>query len=354
MVSFGQRRIGPGEPCFVTFEAGPTHEGVASAKRLINHAAAAKADAIKFQIFDPDRLVADRKQPFVYDVLVDRDSGRTETVSEPLYEILCRRALAPEQWREVKRHSDAVGLSFFATVTFEDDIELLEKVGCDSLKIASADVNYLSFIRRCARSGMCVQLDTGNASLGEIESAVDAIRSEGNENIIIHHCPSGYPARLEGINLRVITTLKALFSYPVGFSDHSPGWEMDVAAVALGADLVEKTITEDRMTRSVEHIMSLEPAQMARFVSLMRDLQVAFGSPRRVLADAEKARRTSIRRSAHLRAPGRLGQTLSELDIEFRRPGSGIGPELWEHLNGFRLKQDLEIGHRLSLGDLTA
>jgi sialic acid synthase SpsE len=353
MVSFGARKIGPGEPCFVTFEAGPTHDGLPSAKRLVSAAAAAKADAVKFQICDPDRLVADRKQLFTYDVLVDRETGRMETVSESLYEILCRRTLTPDEWREVKRHSDSLGLAFFATVTFDDELDFVAKLGCDSVKIASADVNYHAFIRRCARTGMCLQLDTGNASVGEIETAIDVIRSEGNENIIIHHCPSGYPARLEGINLRVIETLRQIFPYPVAFSDHSPGWEMDIAAVAMGADLVEKTITEDRSTRSVEHVMSIEPVDMTRFVQLMRDLHVAFGSPRRIMSDVEKTRRNAVRRSAFMRTPGKAGQTMTELDIDFRRPGNGIGPDIWDGLTGLRLKHDVPAGHKLSFADFT-
>ena len=112
------------------------------------------------------------------------------------------------------------------------------------------------------------------------------IRAEGNENIIIHHCPSGYPARLEGINLNIITTLRKMFPYPVAFSDHSPGWDMDVAAVTLGANLVEKTISEDRTTRGVEHIFSIEPRDMKKFVETVRGIEIALGiaSPRHASA----------------------------------------------------------------------
>jgi sialic acid synthase SpsE len=200
---------------------------------------------------------------------------------------------------------------------------------------------------------MCLQLDTGNATIGEIEAAIDDIRAVGNENIIIHHCPTGYPARLEGINLRVIQTLKQIFPYPVGFSDHSRGWEMDVAAVALGADLVEKTITEDSTTRSAEHIMSLEPPEMAAFVQLMHDLKVAFGKPRRIMAEAEKVKRTAVRRSVHLINGAKAGTSVDKLEIAFRRPGFGIGPELWPTLSGMKLRVDLPAGHRLAITDLT-
>ena len=126
--------------------------------------------------------------------------------------------------------------------------------------------DLVALIRLAARTGLCLQLDTGNSNLGEIEDAVDVIRSEGNDNIIIHQCPSGYPAHLDSINVRIIQTMRQMFPFPIAFSDHTPGATMDIAAVAVGANLVEKTITLDRTTRSIEHIMSLEPQDMAAFV----------------------------------------------------------------------------------------
>lgn len=350
-VNFGDRRVGDGEPCFITFEAGPTHDGLESAKRLTALAARAGADAIKFQILDPDRLVADKKQPFFYDVLVDRETGKTETVSEPLYDILCRRAMDREGWKNLKAHSDSLGLAFFATVGFEDEVELVEDVGCDSIKIASGDVNHWPLIRKAARTGKCIQLDTGNATLGEIERAVDIVRSEGNENIIIHNCPSGYPARLESINLNIIPTLKRMFHYPVAFSDHTPGWDMDIAAVAMGANLVEKTITEDRTTRSIEHIFSLEPQEMKLFVQKMGEVEIALGNSRRILLPAELEKRKAVRRSAFLEASVRKGQSVVSAKIEFRRPGRGIAPNEFENYMDRCFARELPAGHMLTLSD---
>jgi len=352
-IKIGNREIGDGHPCFITFEAGPTHDGIQSAKRLVSLAAEAGADAIKFQIFDPDKLVADKKLFFSYEVLIDRESGKTETVTEPLYDILCRRFLSSPEWKEVKRHSDGLGLAFFATVGFEEDVKLVEELGCDSIKIASADLNHWPLIRLVAKTEMCVQLDTGNATIGEVEDAVEVCRAEGNENIIIHNCPSGYPARLESINLRLIPTLKNMFpNYPIAFSDHTPGWEMDVAAVALGANLVEKTITADRTTRSVEHIFSLEPMEMKSFIKTIRDLEKAMGQPRRVLHTEERKKRNSFRRSAFLKHPINKGSELTLENIEFRRPGYGIAPNFLELLIGQRYRNDLEAGHMLSWSDL--
>ena len=173
MVMFGTRAVGDGAPCFITYEAGPTHNGLESAKQLVALAAQAGADAVKFQIFDPDRLVADRKQQFTYEILADRTTGAMKTVSESLYELLARRCLKNEEWRALKRYSDGLGLAFFATVSFPDEIDFLVELGCHSIKIASADVNHLPLIRRAARTGMCLQLDTGSATIGEIEAAID-------------------------------------------------------------------------------------------------------------------------------------------------------------------------------------
>jgi N,N'-diacetyllegionaminate synthase len=351
-VKIGSRSVGDDAPVFIVFEAGPTHDGVETAKALVTHAARSGAHAIKFQIVDPDRLVADRKQPFSYQVLVDRESGATETVEEPLYDILVRRALTKDQWRQVKAHSDLEGLAFFATITFEDEIDLLVELGCHSIKIASGDVNHHPLIRLAARTGMCVQLDTGNSNLGEIEAAVDVVRTEGNEDIIIHQCPSGYPAHLDSINLRIIETLRQMFPYPVAFSDHTPGATMDIAAVAMGANLVEKTITLDRTTRSIEHIMSLEPAEMAQFVRAIADLQIAMGNPRRILHEAERKRRLGIRRSAFLDTSVKAGQELRNAKVMFRRPGFGLAPDQYEAWPDARFRRDLPAGHMVSAGDL--
>ena len=344
--------FGEGHPCFITFEAGPTHQGLESAKRLAKYAKEAGGNAIKFQVFDSMRLVADSNLPFTYQVLVDAASNKMETVTEPLRNILLRRQLELEEWRQLKSYCDEIGLAFFATACFHEDVDFLVEIGCQSIKIASADVNHLPFIRYVARTGLCIQLDTGMASLGEIELAIDVIRAEGNDNIIIHHCPSGYPAHLESINLRVIPTIKQVFSCPVAFSDHSVGWDMDIAALAVGANMLEKTITEDRTTRSVEHVMSLEPQDMRRFVEVIREIEVALGNSRRVLSDEERKKRNAIRRSLHIARDLPVGHILREEDIDYRRPGTGITPEKLSEVLFRPLTVNKTAGQRLELGDL--
>ena len=352
MIKIYNKNIGDGNPCYITFEIGPTHQGVDSAKRLIKHSFDAGADAVKFQIFDPDRLVADKKQMFSYGVLKDKDSEEIEIIEEPLYDILLRRCLSSDQWMELKRYCDQLGIAFFSTVGFDEDIQLLEKLGCHSIKIASADVNHFPLLRNAAKTGMCIQLDTGMATLGEIERAVNVIRSEGNESIIIHQCPSGYPARLESINLKVIQTLKKMFPYPVAFSDHTPGNEMDIAAVALGANMVEKTITENRMIKSVEHVMSIEPKDMRKFVKSIEELEIGLGTGRREMSEEELNKRNTIRRSIFFTSDCKIGQRISDCKIEFRRPGYGITPDQYDEIKNMQLTKDIKSGEMLKFKDL--
>ncbi|MDP9110599.1 MAG: N-acetylneuraminate synthase family protein [Candidatus Eremiobacteraeota bacterium] len=351
-ITMGSRTIGDGHPCFITFEAGATHTGVPSATALVDIAADAGADAVKFQIFDPARLVADKKQLFAYDMLVDRKTGATRGVEEPLYDILVRRYLDRDGWRAVKKHADSRGLAFFATVGFEDDAEFVKELGCDSIKVGSSDVNHLPLIRYCAQTGLCIQLDTGNATIGEIETAVDAIHATGNERIIVHQCPSGYPARLPSIQLRMIPALKTVFDFPIAYSDHTPGWEMDVAAVALGANLVEKTITLDRTAHSPEHIFSLEREEAGDFVRIIRDVETAMGGPRRVLSSEQLDKRRMTRRSAFIRVAKRAGDCISESELDYRRPGTGIPPTEHDALLGMTAVRDLEAGSMLQWTDL--
>lgn len=351
--AIGKREVGDGTPCFIVYEAGPTHDGLDRAVDLARLAAEAGADAVKYQILDPDRLVADRKQLFSYDVLVERASGRTETVSEPLYDILARRSMRQSDWGKLKQHCDGLGLAFFATVGFPDEVDFLEEIGCHSVKIASADINHYPLIRYAAQRLPSIQIDTGNATIGEVEAAVDVIRRAGRDEVVIHHCPSGYPARLESINLRIIPTLKTMFDLPIAYSDHTPGWDMDIAAIALGANMVEKTITHDRTTRSVEHMFSLEPGDMAAFVRAVRELETALGGTRKRLSEKELANRIAIRRSAHVQRDVTAGEAFDMASIEFRRPGHGIAPDVVEQYLGMRYARDMTAGQIVHPADLT-
>jgi N,N'-diacetyllegionaminate synthase len=351
MVKIGERVIGDGNPIFIVFEIGPTHNGFESAKRLIGYAAEAGADAVKFQILSAERLVRDPAMMVEYGYLADRATGLVKRHTEPLVEVLKRRALTRDEWRRLKEYADQLSIAFFATVSFEDELDFLVEIGCASVKLASLDINHLPFMREIAKRDLCIQLDTGNATLGEIEQAVDLLIDAGAQNFIIHHCPSGYPARLESINLRAITTLKQMFDCPIAFSDHTPGWDMDIAAAALGVNLLEKTITEDRSARSPEHVMSLEPPQFQAFVKAVRELEIALGGKRRRLSKVEAERRSKRRRSAYLLEAAPKGVRLQDLKIEYGRPGNGLQPDVAELFMQARLNKPLPAGRMLTVKD---
>lgn len=344
--------VGDSHPTYITFEAGPTHNGLESAIKLVDEAAKAGADAVKFQLLDPSRLVSDKKLMFEYDVLLDKEQGTTEKVSEPLFDILQRRCLTQDEWRTLKEHCDMLGIAFFSTVTFYDELTFLVELGVDTIKICSGDIDFFPLIRDCARRNLCLQFDTGNATIGEVEKAVDIAMEEGCQRIIVHNCPSGYPARLESINLRIIPTLKAMFGFPVAFSDHTPGWEMDIAAVALGANLIEKTITLDRTTRSVEHLFSLEPSDMRAFVASIRDLEKALGNTRRIMSEDERKRALTVRRSVVASRNIQVGEKVNRETIEFSRPGSGIRPAMSDLIMGRSFRRNVLKGELINFDDL--
>ena len=349
MISMGDRDVGDDLPVFIVFEAGPTHTGLSSAKELASHARDAGADAIKFQITNHRRMIQDRNLLFSYEVIDSK--GVVETVTEPLFDIWERRWMPIEDWKLLKKYCDEIGIAFFATVFSEDDVDLVFEIGCQSIKIASQDTDYQDLIEYAANKGIPVQLDTGSSSLGEVERAIDWVRERGNEKIIINHCPSGYPARLESINLNTIKTLKKMYPYPIAFSDHTPGWEMDVAAVSVGVHIIEKTITLDRTQRGCEHIMSLEPTEMKRFVEIIREVETAMGTFRRVISPEERNKRKAVRRSPYLVKDVKAGTSMQRKDFEFRRPGVGIKPYDYKQYLGKKYKADLKVGSVLTLKD---
>jgi sialic acid synthase SpsE len=336
----------------IVFEAGPTHDGLQTACKLVDVAVEAGADAIKFQTVDAKRLVPDPSTMFTYNALVNKDTGESVEVTESLQEILQRRELSRDEWRELGRYCSDRGILFFSTATTASELELLAEIGADCVKIASGDITYHHFLRLAAQYSWTVQIDTGNATIAEVEEAVDVLERSGCRRIIINHCPSGYPARLESINLRIITTLKQMFPYPVAFSDHTPGATMDIAAVALGVDMIEKTITLDRLIRSPEHIMSLEPHEAAGFVQTIRDVETGLGTPRKIKTTQELSVPSVVRRSIVAGRALKAGNVVKQEDLEYARPGGGISPDLDKLLIGRIVRRDIAQGERLDFADV--
>jgi sialic acid synthase SpsE len=337
---------------YIVLEAGPTHFGLDSAKKLAKLAKDSGADAIKFQFLYANRLMADKTMKFKYQYLKRDERGNEQFIDfeEPLYDILKRRELKKEEWKELKKYCDDIRITFFSTATYKEEVDfLVNELDVKSIKINSSDIGELELIKYCAKKGINIQLDTGNADIFEVEKAVIAAEEEGCNNIVIHLCPTGYPARLESLNLRMIRTLKTMFpNYSIAFSDHSPGWEMDIAAIAIGADMVEKTITLDKTIKSCEHSFSLEEDEIKKFVKSVRDLEIALGNQRRVFPKDVKEKRRATRRSPYALTDLREGERIKKEDFEFKRPGFGITSEEFSFFLNRILKKGIKKGEKIT------
>jgi N,N'-diacetyllegionaminate synthase len=341
---------------YIVFEAGPTHNGIESAKQLAAMAKDSGANAVKFQLLYADRLMAKKDIPFSYKYLQFDENGVEKFVehTEPLYDILKRRELSKEEWYELKNHCDSMGITMFTTATYKDEVDfIVDDLGMTSIKINSGDVNDLEFIKYCASKGVNIQLDTGNADIWEIERAVIEAEEAGCDNIIIHMCPSGYPAKLESVHLRMITTLKNMFpKLSIAFSDHSPGWDMDIAAVALGADMVEKTITLDRTTKSCEHSFSLEKEDAKKFIKSIREVEIALGNYRRTIPLAVKEKRKNGRRSPYALIDLNEGDLVTRDKFEFKRPGVGITSTEFDFFIGKKITHGIPKGEVITYDNI--
>ncbi len=341
LVKLGNKLVGDGHPCFIVFEPGATHTGLKSAKILVKAAADAGADAVKFQMIDTDRFMGE------HHMMVEYKSAAGMT-KEKMYEALKRRELKPDEWRELKKFCDKVGILFFSSASFPEEVDFLKELKSVAIKVNKGDINNPYLIDYISKTGLPVMLD-GREKFEELERGVEICENNGNKNIIIMHCPSGYPAKHAGVHLSAITVIKNVYNYPVGFADHSEGGIMNFAAVALGANLIEKTITLNKKTNAVEHIMSLEPSEMKPFIERLRAVEQALGNPRIIFSSRVK---DEIRRSITAKRKIEKGQKITIDDIDFKRPGSYLPANMYEEVVNRKAKRDIKEGEFIKLNDL--
>ena len=321
------KKIGNNKETYIIFEAGPTHNGLDTAKKLVDKAKIAGADAIKFQILERN-IILNTDQKFKYKYLLSKKKNIIKSTSEPLSRILKRREMNLTDWSKLSKYCKKKKITFFATVSNNSHVDFLKKIGCETLKIASADINHYPLIDYAARSGMIIQIDTGMADLDEIDETVKLIKKNSNK-IIIHHCPSGYPSKTEDVNLNIIKTLKNKYTWPIAYSDHSTGYDMNIAAVSLGADILEKTITLDKSIKGPEHMMSLEPDEMINFVKTIKLLDLAMGNYEKKFTLRKKLERRLFRRSVLVTQDVKKNKKLKDIDVKFKKPEIGITPSFY-------------------------
>jgi N-acetylneuraminate synthase len=254
-------------------------------------------------------------------------------------------AFTPEQHREIQAYCDENDVVFSSSCFSPEEADLLDEMGVPFFKIASMDVNNRELLDHVARKGKPMIVSTGMATMGEIEAAVHTVQDAGNDQLVLLHCVAVYPPDMEIMNLRNIDTLRRAFGVPVGFSDHTLGTAIPLAAIARGACVVEKHFTIDKDLPGWDHAISADEEDMTRLVESGRDVFTALGSSVREVSDAEMTKRRSFRRSVVAQRPLAEGDSIRREDVAFKRPGDGISVDEFEYVEGRVLTRDVEEGH---------
>ena len=339
------RAIGPG-PVFVIAEAGVNHNGDPElARRLVDAAATAGADAVKFQTFDPAALAAAGAPTAEY-------QRRAGAGAADQRDLLAALALPAEAWAGLQAHALDRGLVFLSTPFDDGSAALLEGLGVPAFKVGSGELTNLPFIARLARRGRPLLISTGMADMVEVAAAVDTVVANGDVPLALFHCVSSYPAQPADANLRAIETLRRAFGVPVGWSDHTPGIEMPLAAVSVGARLVEKHVTLDRDLPGPDHRASLEPDELAAMVRAIRSIEAALGTGIKAPVPAEADVARVARRSLHWARALDAGRLVDAGDVAILRPGTGLAPARLVDVVGRRTRRDVAAGAAVAAGDV--
>ena len=337
------RKIGPGHPCFVIAEAGVNHNGdLELAKQLVDVATAAGADAVKFQTFKAERMVSAAAPKAEYQL-------QTTDASESQLEMLQRLELSPDFHRQLWVYCQERGLMFLSTPSDEISADLLDDLGVAAFKIPSGEVTNWPFLQHVAGKGKPMIISTGMANLAEVYDAVGVVRDAGCDRFALLHCVSNYPANASDVNLRAMATMAAAFGVPVGYSDHTTGIEVPLAAVALGACVIEKHFTLDRSMPGPDQPTSLEPEELVAMVAGIRKVEVALGNGRKEPAASEAGTAAVARKSLVAARDIPAGTLLTEELITSKRPGTGLPLAMRSYVLGRTLRKDVAEDTLLTL-----
>jgi N,N'-diacetyllegionaminate synthase len=313
-------------------EAGVNHNGDLNlAKRLIDVAAEAGADFVKFQTFAADRLVTRAVGKAEYQI------SSTGT-GESQHEMLRRLELTPEAHRILIDHCRSRRIGFLSTGFDIESVDLLVKLGLEYIKVPSGEITNLPYLRHIGRLGKQVILSTGMATLNEVGSAIEVLERAGTsrKRMTVLHCTTEYPAPMVDVNLRAMLTIRDAFGVAVGYSDHTSGIEVATAAVALGATVVEKHFTLDTSLPGPDHKASLVPDQLKALVAAIRNVETALGDGIKRPRPSEAKNKQVVRKSLVAAKPIRAGEAFTGDNIAVKRPGTGISPMRWDEILGQR------------------
>lgn len=326
-------------------EAGVNHNGdMAIARRLIDAAADAGADLVKFQTFSADRLVAAHAAKAAY-------QSRATDAAESQHAMLRRLELTRAMHVELIAYCAERGVPFLSTGFDIPSVDLLIELGVDYLKVPSGDLTNLPLLRHVGRAGKSVILSTGMATLLEVEQALKALADAGTprDRVTVLHCTTEYPTPLADVNLRAMLTMREAFGVAVGYSDHTQGIEVAVAAVAMGARVIEKHFTVDRTLPGPDHQASLEPAELTAMVKAIRQMEIALGDGVKQPTAGEAANASVARKSLVAACAIRAGEYFTDVNMTVKRPGTGLSPMLWDQVLGQMASRDFQPDDLITL-----
>lgn len=334
------------KPCTIIAEAGVNHDGdVEKALRLVDVAAEAGADWVKFQTFSADRLVTKSARKAQYQ---EAATGASETQ----YAMLKRLELSESGHVAVRDRARKLGIGFLSTAFDEQAVLFLADLGVTLWKVPSGELTNHAFLRFLGRRHEPMILSTGMATLGEVEDALRIVQDAGCDDVTVLHCTSSYPASFRDVNLKAMATLRSAFGVPVGYSDHTLGIEVAVAAAALGASVIEKHFTLDPSAPGPDHAASLAPGELKAMVAAVRNVVLSLGDgikqPTAVEREVARAARRSVVAAGALPA----GHVLTAADLQVRRPGTGLAPSWLEAVIGRTLRTAVDEGQPLGLEHL--
>ena len=336
-IKIGNRIVGEGEPCFIVAEAGVNHNGdIKIAKKLIDAAKEAGADAVKFQTFKAEKLVTKDTDMAEYQ---KENIGRMETQ----FDMLKKLELEEDDFFELKKYCDKKGIIFLSTPhSNEWSVDLLEKLGVEAYKIGSGDLTNIPFLEYAAKIGKPIIISTGMANMEEVKEAVETIKNTGNDKIVVLHCTTDYPCDLNDVNLRAMEKMRRELGALVGYSDHTVGITTPIAAVSLGAVLIEKHFTLDRNMEGPDHKASIEPHELKRMVEEIRKIEKVMGNWEKKPTAKEIEIIKLMRKSLVSTRKLKRGDVIRREDVVIKRPGTGIEPKYLNDVIGKRVKKDIE------------
>lgn len=336
-IKIGIRLIGNGAPCFIIAEAGVNHNGsLELAKKLIDVAVEAGVDAVKFQTFKADKLVVPDAEKADY-------QKNTTGEEDSQYQMLKKLELTEHEFMELSSYAKEHGIIFLSSPFDKESADFLDSISVPIFKISSGELTNIPLLKHIAKKKKPIILSTGMATLGEIDEALSTLTKESSEGIILLHCVTNYPAKMEEVNLNVINTLRCCYKLPVGFSDHTPGIVASLAATAMGSCVVEKHFTIDKNLPGPDHSASLSPTELKALVQGIRDIECAMGDGRKKPTSAEQKIKKFVRKSIVASADVHTGTVITEYMLDIKRTGEekGIEPKHWDCIIGKKTKIDL-------------